>query len=408
MATRRKTTDAPAEPKEKEVLANAEPTPAEEAPAVAEKLSEEQLEAIETAEYSAGEDLAPTDPLAKPSVPNNHPVEAENADKDEKEPAPATEEPRRRKKSAISTFAKGEERVMSLSGEEVASKSVEEYANTLVELSRSQKTGVILRDKLVSVERLAEGIAAVCYHGDFKVYINPAKLLRQEIIDNLVNRNGMTVREAQQYVLSSRIGSYVTYIVEMLDPENNYAVGNHLLAAEVLQRRFYIIKRDDGNPRVCPGKVVTASVIAARKYGVILDIYGFEKYVSLTNMTYSRLDHANQEYSVGDSVEVKVLDVVIEGGKVTDVQVSQKALRSDPFLKAIQRCTPNSLHLGVVERIDENAVFVSIDISGEKVSCYCPYPRVGLNRNSEVTVRITGVDPKERRVWGLVTRVNKI
>ena len=269
----------------------------------------------------------------------------------------------------------------------------------------SKKTGKILTDRLESIELFSGNrLAAVLYHGDFKVYIAADNLLAGRYAERALNERLISYNS----VLNSRLGCMVSYIVTDIDIEGGYAAADHLRAARVQRRQFFVNNTRTGHPLVTEGRVVEANILAVRDTGIIVDIFGFEKFVPLSDLTYSRLATAAQEYAVGDRIEMKVLGVELNNNDVVDVNVSAKVLHSDPFKKALERCVPNSCHIGTVTRIDENAVFVTTEVNGVQITCYCRYPRRGVQIGSLVTIRVNGSDKNSMTLWGSIIRVNRI
>ena len=316
------------------------------------------------------------------------------------------EQIRRRKRSAISEFAREHDRVLTADGTERNSETVDRFSQALIDLSISAKNRHVLRDRLESVEYFqGYGVVGVLYHGGIKIFIPATKILDKSRTNI---RADMTERQLLVSMLNSRLGCELSYVVTDVFAEQRWAVGDHLAANEIMQWRFYINKSPDGEPPVRVGRVVEASVLSVHRYGVVLDVFGFEKYTNVAELTYNRLIHAGREFSVGDKLEVRVKNIEIEDGKVKDVAVSAKDLKSDPLKKALSRLETGSSYIGVVDNIDEHAVFVSIDLDGVKVSVYCPYPKRGVLAGSRVTLRISGVLPEENRAWGIINRVNSI
>lgn len=319
---------------------------------------------------------------------------------------------RRKSRSAISSFARTQESVLTVDGEERVSDAVREFSDALIELSMSKSNGILLRDKIDSIERRrGDGnYAAVCYHGPFKVYI-PADKLIQGKLDPLPNA---TLAQTYGYVMQSYMGAEIEYVCKEVVTEDGakIAMGDHVEACKTYQKRFFIDKeRISGLPRVRAGRIVEARVISVRKYGVRLNIFGFEKFVPTSQLTYNRLEYANKEFEVDDIIEVKIVNVDIaknEKGveEVKNVDISVKELKSNPLKKALEMCQPGAFYTGEVDMIDEKAVFVSVTFGDVKATCYCPY-HFGVRNGSKVTLRVKDVDLSTLRIWGNIIRVTR-
>lgn len=396
-----------------EAEADKEPAKEEAAEAATESEAETEAEADAAAEVDDGNKAESDDSNAEETV----------SEESAKEEAPADEEPvvrasaipeeksetvavnretaRRRNRSAITEYARGEELVLGADGQEKQSAKVEEFSETLINLSISMRAERVMRGVLASVERFRGGmVAGVVWYGEFKIYIEASNLLGPTY-----NRyTDMSESESYAYALSGRLGSEVSYVIHDINPAEKYAAGDHQKAAEINRRRFYLRNDSTGHPPVREGRIVEAKVLSARRYGVILDILGFEKRVPVTSLSYTRLEHSGQEFHPGDSVEVKVMSVTIENGDVKDVEVSAREIKSNPYRKAVESIVPRCSYTGTVRRIDERAVFVTINVSGTDVTCYCQLPRMALKIDSEVIVQVDGKGENDNRVWGRVLR----
>lgn len=390
----------------------AEENAGEEAEAAEEKPEEtDAVKASDEAEAPAGTEAeaeeaeAPSDaePAKEEKAPEEEPVVRETSIQEEKGETVAVsrDTARRRNRSAITEYARGEEMVLGADGQEKQSVKVEEFSETLINLSISMRADRVMRGVLASVERFQGGmVAGVIWYGEFKIYIEASNLLGP----TYTRYKDMSESESYAYALSGRLGSEVSFVVHDINPAEKYAAGDHQKAAEINRRRFYLRNDATGHPPVREGRIVEAKVLSARRYGVILDILGFEKRVPVTSLSYTRLEHSGQEFHPGDSVEVKIMSITYENGDVKDVEVSAREIKSNPYRKAVESIVPRCSYTGTIRRIDERAVFVTINVSGTEVTCYCQFPRMAIKINSEVIVQVDGKGENDNRVWGRVLR----
>lgn len=324
--------------------------------------------------------------------------------------AESEEQVRRRKRSVISSFERQHETVISMTGTNHASREVEEFRNAVIELSMSKKNNTVLYGTLTSVERFKGGrLVGVLQNGPIKIYIAAEKLLPPRITDEAEGDRFAELTPTRiRYLLTGRLGCTVSYVVEELFAEEGYAVANHLFANEINKRRYFLNKNAAGHSRIEPGALIEVPIIGVRRWGVVLDVFGFEKNVFMSDLNDMRVDSASMVYAVGETIEVRVIDVVIEDGELKDVKVSGRVLKDDATRAAINKLTVGATHIGTVSRVDENAVFVTVNIDGVDLTCYCSYARIGVRNGSSVKVEISGKNAEQKRVWGRITRVNRV
>lgn len=403
----------------KKAAAPAEPKPTAKkaaAPAAKEtKAAPKKAAAPKKTAAPAKEEIPQEEAVKEPEIEDEDVVKTPTQEESKEENKEAVKEvfaesaakARRKNRSAITNFARSQDTVLTVDGEERVSNAVDEYSKSLIDLSMSKSNGMVLRDRIDSIERRGDVYAAVVYHGPFKVYI-PASKIIQGKLDPLP---GATLVQTYGYVMQSYLGAEVEYICTdvVTDDGAMVATGDHISASKAYQKRFFIDKeRMTGLPRVREGRVVEARILSVRRFGVRLNIFGFEKFVPTNLLTYNRIEYANREFAVDQIIEVKITKVEIENNEVKDVQISVKELKADPLRKALERCKPRAIYPGVVEMIDEKAIFVTVSFGDVKATCYCPYPNVGIKIGSTVTLRVRDVDMDNLQFWGNIIRVNNI
>lgn len=403
-----KTTEEAAEVKEPAVTTEpTEAAPAAEPKPAKKKAAKKETTAKEPAPASEEKSEVPEIAEEEPDVENILPPEEEIGGE---VIAESEEQIRRRRRSVISSYERQHETVISMTGTDHKSREVDEFRDAVIELSMSKKNNTVLYGTLMSVERFKGGrLVGVLQNGPIKVYIASDKLLPTRITDEAESERYAELTPTRiRYLLTGRLGCTVSYVVEELFAEDGYAVANHLLANDINMRRYYLNKNAAGHSRIEKGALIEVPIVGVRRWGLVLDIFGFEKTVYMSDISDVRIEDASMMYAVGETIEVRVMDVKVEDGAVVDVKVSGRVLKEDAVRKAIAKVAYGSTHLGTVSRVDENAVFVTITVDGIDLTCYCGYARIGVRNGSSVKVQIRGTNADEKRIWGRITRVNRV
>lgn len=146
-----------------------------------------------------------------------------------------------------------------------------------------------------------------------------------------------------------------------------------------------------------PGEVRTGTVQSLAEYGAFVDLGGVSGLVHISELSWRRVSKPSQVVSVGDQVEVKVLDVK---PKKKRISLSMRQVSEDPLL-AIE---VGSVVNGAVTRLVDFGAFVAIgDFEGlvhlsELAEYRVSTPEEIVTPGDEVGVKILSVDTKRRRI----------
>ncbi|WP_407311037.1 bifunctional 4-hydroxy-3-methylbut-2-enyl diphosphate reductase/30S ribosomal protein S1 [Desulfosporosinus sp. SB140] len=106
------------------------------------------------------------------------------------------------------------------------------------------------------------------------------------------------------------------------------------------------------------GDVVTGVVRRMADFGVFVDIDGLDGLLHISDMAYSRIKHPSELLKLGDEVEVQVLKLDQETGKLS---LGLKQLKESPWDQAAQKYPLGSIVTGKVVRIVTFGAFVQLE-----------------------------------------------
>lgn len=108
------------------------------------------------------------------------------------------------------------------------------------------------------------------------------------------------------------------------------------------------------------GSIVTGKVVNIMDYGAFVELEaGVEGLVHVSEMFWTReIRHPSKVLSVGDMIDVKVLDVDPEGKRIS---LSFKQARENPWVALKERYPEGSIIQGTVKNITNFGVFVGIE-----------------------------------------------
>lgn len=154
--------------------------------------------------------------------------------------------------------------------------------------------------------------------------------------------------------------------------------------------------------KIAVGSVVTGKVARLTNFGAFIDLGGVDGLVHITELSHERNASPKSVVAVGDEVEVKVLAIDEEEGRVS---LSLKATTPGPWDGVEQKLAQGDVVEGKVKRLTDFGAFVEVlpgidglvhisQISHKRVE----NPKDALSVGQEVTVKVLEVNADAERV----------
>ncbi|MBI2058992.1 MAG: 30S ribosomal protein S1 [Nitrospirae bacterium] len=155
--------------------------------------------------------------------------------------------------------------------------------------------------------------------------------------------------------------------------------------------------------KIHPGKKLTGKVKNIMPYGVFVDLGGIDGLMYTRDISWSRIRHPGDVLKPGEDVEVVVLKVDADTGKVT---LGRKQLLPDPWMNVIERINKGSVVHGKVTKVsnfgaiveiepDVEALLPKAEISWDKK---IKHPSEVLNQDDEKDFMVLFMDVEKRRI----------
>jgi small subunit ribosomal protein S1 len=158
-----------------------------------------------------------------------------------------------------------------------------------------------------------------------------------------------------------------------------------------------------------PGSHVTGTVTNITDFGVFVDLGGVEGLIHISELSWGRVSHPNQIVSLGQEIEVQVLDVSVERCRVA---LSLKRMIPNPWEHALIEFPVNTVLAAVVTSVLSYGAFARIDAGVEGLihASEMPLesnqsPRELLKDGQQIQVRVLHLDPSHQRM-GLSMKLN--
>lgn len=150
------------------------------------------------------------------------------------------------------------------------------------------------------------------------------------------------------------IGEVSTFKVIKVDSKrSNVIVSRRILLEEERERL-----RKETLASLKEGTIVKGIVKNITDYGAFIDLGGVDGLVHISDMSWGRISHPGELFSIGDTVEVVILKFDRESQRVT---LGYKQKSPDPWLRAEEKYPPGKKVLGKVITIVDYGIFIELE-----------------------------------------------
>ena len=133
---------------------------------------------------------------------------------------------------------------------------------------------------------------------------------------------------------------------------------NIVLSRRVILEEERDSKRSETLESIEDGKIIDGIVKNITEYGVFVDLGGVDGLLHITDISWGRVKHPSELFSVGDKITVKVLSFDIERERVS---LGMKQLTEDPWLAATEKYPIGSRVNGKVVSLTDYGSFVELE-----------------------------------------------
>ena len=186
-------------------------------------------------------------------------------------------------------------------------------------------------------------------------------------------------------------------VIEMDKNRNNVVLSRRVLLEE--GRRA---ERAEILGKLSRGMRLKGKVSSIVDFGAFVDLGGIDGLVHISELSWNHVNHPSDVVSVGDEVEVMVLDVDLQRERIS---LGLKQTTEDPWAKLVENYPVGSIVEGTVTKIVTFGAFVSIDEQIEglvHISEMAPRriesPNQVVHVGDKVQVKVIEVNPSRRRV----------
>jgi len=199
--------------------------------------------------------------------------------------------------------------------------------------------------------------------------------------------------------LDSYIGEEIeAKIIKFSRRRNNIVLSRKVITDEVVNAQ-----KAETLEKIDVGYIIDGTIKNLTEYGAFVDIGGIDGLLHVTDMSWGRIQHPSDKFSVGEQLQVKILKLDREKEKVS---LGYKQLQPDPWSTVLEVYPVNAKLNGTVSSVTDYGVFVELEpgveglvhVSEISWSRRAQSPKRMFHKGQQVEVQVLGVDTVEKRI----------
>ena len=179
--------------------------------------------------------------------------------------------------------------------------------------------------------------------------------------------------------------------------------GNIVLSRRILLEEQRKQLREGTLEKMSEGSLIEGIVKNITEYGVFIDLGGIDGLLHITDMSWGRVNHPSEMFSIGDKVTVMVLKYDKEKERVS---LGLKQTSADPWVDVDSKYPVNTRIKGRVVSITDYGVFVELEkgieglvhISEMSWSRHVKHPSKIVSIEDEVEAIVLTLDKEKKRI----------
>ncbi len=178
---------------------------------------------------------------------------------------------------------------------------------------------------------------------------------------------------------------------------------NIVLSRRVILEAEREAKRAATLSSIHEGKVVDGTVKNITEYGVFVDLGGVDGLLHITDISWGRVKHPSELFTIGDEITVKILNLDLEKERVS---LGMKQLSEDPWTHAAENYPVGTHVVGRVVSLTDYGAFVELEegieglihVSEMSWTRKVRHPSKVVSIAEEVQAVVLDIKPDSRRI----------
>jgi small subunit ribosomal protein S1 len=205
------------------------------------------------------------------------------------------------------------------------------------------------------------------------------------------------------------LDEYMSTKIECKVIELNRSRNNVVLSRRAVLEEERKEQRQEILDRLQPGLIVEGQISNIVDFGAFVDLNGIDGLIHISELSWSHVNHPSELLNIGDTVQVKVLDIDRERQRIS---LGLKQTQEDPWQRVVDTYNVGDDLEGTVTKVVTFGAFVEImdGVEGlvhisELANHHVENPREVVQPGDEVKVKVLEIDSERRRLSLSVKRV---
>ena len=261
-------------------------------------------------------------------------------------------------------------------GRLILSKKRAEYEKSWIRIEDLSKSGEILAGRVIEVVK-----------GGLILDIGLRGFLPASLVD--VRR----VKDLQQFVGQE----LECKVIEMDRNRNNVVLSRRSVLDDARKQ-----EREKVITGLKKGDVLTGKVSSIVDFGAFVDLGGIDGLIHISELSWTHVDHPSEVLAMNDKIEVKVLDIDQDRGRIS---LGLKQCQDDPWKQKVKDLKIGATIEGAITKLVHFGAFVAIadGVEGlvhisELTEGHVETPEQAVKVGQEICAKIVDIDTERRRV----------
>ncbi|MBN2468663.1 MAG: 30S ribosomal protein S1 [Deltaproteobacteria bacterium] len=179
--------------------------------------------------------------------------------------------------------------------------------------------------------------------------------------------------------------------------------GNIVVSRRAILEKERETLRADTLKKLEEGSIIDGTIKNITDYGIFIDLGGVDGLLHITDMSWGRVNHPSEMFSLGDTITVKVINMDKEKGRVS---LGLKQLTPDPWINAEEKYPVGNRVTGTVVSLTNYGIFMELEkgieglihISEISWTRKIRHPSQVVSLHEEVEGVVLSVDSAKRRI----------
>lgn len=197
---------------------------------------------------------------------------------------------------------------------------------------------------------------------------------------------------------SQFLGETLTFKVIEMNRDRNKVI----LSRKKVMEEEEESKKQEAVQNLEEGSLVKGVVRRLTDFGAFVDVGGIDGLVHISEVSWERVEHPRDVLTVGEEIEVKVLEVIPERERVS---LSIRKAQPDPWTDVSRKFNPGDIVEGKVTRLVNFGVFVELmpGVEGlvhisQVADHHVKHPSEVVKEGEKIKVKVLDLRPEEKRI----------